>query len=48
MRDERPFRAPNGVTQAFALVLAGGHGSAGGGGVGALLLILLIAWVLAR
>jgi hypothetical protein len=39
---------PRGVTQAFELVLASGHGSSGGGGIGALLLILLIVWVLAR
>jgi hypothetical protein len=48
VRDDRAFRALKGVTQAFALVLAGGHGSSGGGGIGALLLILLIVWVLAR
>ena len=50
MRDKRLFRAPEGVTQALALVLAdgGNHGSSGGGGIGALLLLLLIVWVLAR
>jgi hypothetical protein len=42
VRDNRPFRAPKGVAQALALVLADGHGSSGGGGIGALLLILLI------
>jgi len=49
-RDNPPFRAPKGVTQALALVLADGghHGSSGGGGIGVLLLILLIVWVLAR
>jgi hypothetical protein len=50
VRDDRAFRAPKGVTQALALVLADGHGhgSSGGGGIGVLLLILLIVWVLAR
>jgi hypothetical protein len=32
---------------ALALVLAGGHGSSGNG-IGALLVLLLIAWLLAR